>query len=407
MNHDPFKYSFNNLDDIADRISEILQCAITIEDINHRLLAYSSHKSGTDDARTATIIERRVPEKVINRLWKDGIIPKLLQTDNPIRIKNIEEIGLNDRVAISIWHKQEVVGFIWALENEKNLEKDDIELLKKAAKSVKNKLLNLQARRIKKVEKSQEFFWKLLTGHVATTKEIKAGIEELLYTVPSSYSIVILKFPHPIDEGTEKHIHYLLETTQQVTILLSTIDYNELLMFIIPKTEYPLKDIKTFLHWLDLQLGDRYSIKGVMASIGGIYQDLTNIVGSYQEAQTVLKIKEKFPTETLDLVSYSELGIYQYLDILADQRKRYGFINYSLMKLLQYDEYHNTDLVKTLEAFLDEDGNAKSAANSLKVHLNTLSYRIKRIEQIGEIDLKNINQKMTIYLDLKIRKMTL
>lgn len=82
-----FRVSFDSLEEFADVISEILQCPITIEDVNHRLLAYSTHDERTDSARIATIMGRRVPEKIINNLWKEGIIPALLKNPEPIRVK--------------------------------------------------------------------------------------------------------------------------------------------------------------------------------------------------------------------------------------------------------------------------------------------------------------------------------
>src|SRR4051812_7922133 len=159
--HDPFKTAFDSLDEFADLISQVLNCPITIEDANHRLLAYSTHDERTDPARIYTIIGRRVPEKVINQLWKEGTIPALLQTREPIRVKNIDEIGLHNRVAISIWKQDEVLGFIWAIEIDKILTERDLDLLIKAANSAKKKLLQLQTRKNKKEEHSQEFFWKL------------------------------------------------------------------------------------------------------------------------------------------------------------------------------------------------------------------------------------------------------
>ena len=78
--------------EFADRISSVLGCPITIEDGNHRLLAYSTHDDTTDQARIMTIIGRRVPEKVINSLWKDGFIPALLKEDVPIKIGAINDV---------------------------------------------------------------------------------------------------------------------------------------------------------------------------------------------------------------------------------------------------------------------------------------------------------------------------
>lgn len=404
---DPFKYSFDRLEDMAEHISEVLNCPITIEDVNHRLLAYSSHDDCTDPARISTIIGRRVPEKVINSLWKDGIIPKLLETDEPIRVKQIDEVGLGNRVAISIWRHNEVLGFIWALEIKKTLTDEELELLKMAARAVKNKLLNLHTRKTKIEERNQEFFWKLLTGHISDHQEIQEGFHQVHVGIPSVYSVVIFKLQTEVTDSIEKQLQYLLETTQKVQTLLWTTDHDQVIMLIAPNDKQPLHDLKLFLQWTVTQLKERFMIQQVKTSIGGIYTDLTNIGKSYQEALSVLKIKERFPEETDELDSYSELGIYQYLDIFYEKRKKDGFVNYSLNKLKEYDQKHHTNLVETLEVFLDHDSNVNAAAKKLNVHINTLSYRLKRIKQIAEIDLENPNHKMTIYLDMKVDKMHL
>ena len=49
-------------------MSDLLGCPVTVEDVNFRLLAYSSHEKVTDAARIATIINRQVPENLINSL---------------------------------------------------------------------------------------------------------------------------------------------------------------------------------------------------------------------------------------------------------------------------------------------------------------------------------------------------
>ncbi|MGG4488436.1 PucR family transcriptional regulator [Metabacillus idriensis] len=405
--NEAFNYHADRLEDVADRISEVLQCPITIEDINHRLLAYSTHDDCTDPARISTIIGRRVPEKVINSLWRDGTIPMLLQTDEPIRVKNIDEVGLGNRIAISIWKNNEVLGFIWALEINKKLTDDELELLKKAAQVVKNKLLNLHNRKSKKEERNQEFFWKLLTGHIHEENDIINGFHTIGITPPAQHSVVLFRFSDEIKEPTEKQINYLLQTTQQVQIILSTQDQNELIILLAPKSGEPLSDIKQFVDWTILQLKERFMIDDVKAGIGSIYKDAEQIELSYKEAIAVQNIKKRFVNETKGLISFSELGIYQYLDLLNEKRKQEGFVNYPLRKLKEYDEMHHTNLVETLEVYLDKDSNVNDAAKALNVHVNTLSYRIKRISQIAELDLRDPNQKITVYLNLKLDKMSL
>lgn len=149
---DPFKRSFDNLETFVDKIRDVLECPVTIEDANHRLLAYSTHDDQTDQARIATIISRKVPEKVINSLWKADAIPQLLRSAEPLKIPEIKEIGLGNRVAISIRHQEEVLGYIWVVERDKSLTAEDMYLLKLAAQSARIELLKLyrQKRKEKK-----------------------------------------------------------------------------------------------------------------------------------------------------------------------------------------------------------------------------------------------------------------
>lgn len=143
-NDNPFKGNFKTLESLVDRISEVFHCPVTIEDANHRLLAYSQHNEESDQARIQTIIGRRVPEKVINSLWKNHILAKINRTDEPVRIAQIKEVGLGDRIAIAIRKNNEVLGYIWALEVERKLSDQSFPLFKQAAQAVKNQLLQLQ-----------------------------------------------------------------------------------------------------------------------------------------------------------------------------------------------------------------------------------------------------------------------
>jgi DNA-binding PucR family transcriptional regulator len=405
---DPFKENFDTLEEFADRISEVLNCPITIEDANHRLLAYSTHDERTDQARIATIIGRRVPEKVINNLWKEGIIPKLLETNEPVRVKNINEIGLGDRIAISIWKNEEVLGFIWAVEIEKALGDEEVELLKKAANVLKNKLLQLQIRKYKREERSQEFFWKLLTGHIKSRQEISEAFYEAQITAPSTFSIAIFRFQEDITPEAERQISYMLKTMHRLKIVLYTIDCNDLILLLsLDAVENPLDEQRDFVDYFRGNMYERFDVTQIKASCSSIYSSHDHIEKSYKEALNVLDMKSKFPEETKEIINYQELGIYQFLDVILDKRVQDQFENHSLKKLTDYDLRHNSNLVETLEVFLNNDNNINEAAKELNVHMNTLSYRLKRISEIGDINLKDVNQKMTLFVYLLIKRIAL
>ncbi|HJV16623.1 MAG TPA: helix-turn-helix domain-containing protein, partial [Bacillales bacterium] len=389
----------------ADLISEVLQCPITIEDANHRLLAYSTHDERTDPARISTIIGRKVPEKVINQLWKEGTIPALLKTDQPIRVKNMNDIGLGHRVAISIWKQEEILGFIWALEIEKTLSEEELGLLKKAADSAKNKLLQLQTRRNRKEERFQEFFWKLLTGHMNIKEEIMEHFHSLQITPPPTYAVLVFQFQTNITSKEEQQISYLLKTSHRLKILLYTIDCNHLILLVSPTDIHnPFNELEQFINIFIGKMNDRYGISQINSVFSSIYDDYLKIGKAYQETLAVLSIKKKFPAETKNIHNYQKLGVFQLIDFLLEKRKGEAYINHSLRDLHDYDERHNSNLVETLEVFLNNDNSINDAAKELNIHANTLNYRLKRISEIGDINFKDPSQKMILFLDLKLEK---
>lgn len=405
IKNNPFRVNFDSLEQFADVISEFLHCPITIEDANHRLLAYSTHGESTDPARIATIIGRRVPEHVINSLWKEGVIPSLLSSRDPIRVKTMDDIGLANRVAISIWKNDQVLGFIWALEVEKSLNEADLECLKSAAEAAQNKLIQVQTRKNKKEEQYQEFFWQLLTSHLHSNEEIINKFHMLQMAPPSLYSVVVFQFSHSITREEEKEIIYLLKTVQQPKIPLYTIDRKQLILFIsVDQIDEPIKTLNSFCERFINKMKERYGIDSLIHGYSSLYSDFLKVEKSYQEALTVLKIKGKFPYEAKDIHCYQGLGVYKYIDVLLEKAVKGQYDNISLKRLHEYDKKNNSDLVETLEVYLNKDCNVHEAAKALNVHANTLTYRLKRISEVGNINLKDANQKITLFLDLKLEK---
>lgn len=405
-NDNPFKGSYKTLESLVDRISDVFQCPVTIEDANHRLLAYSKHSEETDQARIQTIIGRRVPEKVINSLWKNNILPKINRTDDPVRIPHIEEVGLGDRIAIAIHKNDDILGYIWALEVEKKFTDEDFSLFKLAAQAVKNQLLPIKGQQNETDEGMKDFFWQLLTGTIHSKKEVRDKFAEFHILPPTRFSVVVLQFHESITQENQQQISYLLLTTQQLKIIFHVIDEREVILLTGPyKDEISERHLTTFIEEFISHMKKRFNIESIAGGCGTIFEDYLEVERSYQEALTVLQSKKRFPEEAARLLSYQRLGIYRYLDIILAKNRLEKYENHSLKKLKQYDLEHHTQLFQTLETYLNFDSNMNEAAKALHIHLNTLSYRLKRIAEIGEVNLRDAFQKVALFIDLKLEQL--
>ncbi|MGM0877768.1 MAG: PucR family transcriptional regulator [Bacillota bacterium] len=403
---DPFARAFGSVESLADTIKDILDCPVTIEDANHRLLAYSSHDDETDSARIATIIKRRVPENVINQLWKTGIIPKLVQNENPVRIQEMDEIGLGNRVAVSIRRNKEILGYIWVVEGEKRLSDDQLTILKNAAKAARTELLKLNAVKKKNDEDYQDFFWKLLTGHTYSENQIIEKFEKLNIKFPSQFAVLVFKFEDKIIPQIENKINYLITTSQKVTNTFYVLMQNELIIMASPTQPPFTKRILTeFIHYFIVEMKNRFDVEHVQGSSGTIYDNFDKVERSYQEALKVIRLRERFPEETNDIYHYQQLGVFRYLDTILEKRREDTFEHPVISKLRKYDKMNRANLLETIEVYISNDSNLNEAAKKLFIHTNTLNYRLKRIYEITEIDLKNMNEKMSLYLDLKLMRL--
>jgi hypothetical protein len=70
--------------------------------------------------------------------------------------------------------------------------------------------------------------------------------------------------------------------------------------------------------------------------------------------------------------------------------------------LVAYDRGHDADLVRTLDTFLACSGSWTQCAAQLHVHVNTLRYRIGRIEQLTGRDLSRFADRVDFFLALRL-----
>ena len=71
--------------------------------------------------------------------------------------------------------------------------------------------------------------------------------------------------------------------------------------------------------------------------------------------------------------------------------------------LEQYDREHRTDLVATLTMFPGASGSWSKCAAGLNVHVNTLRYRIRRIEELTNHSLASLDDRVDCHLALALR----
>ena len=102
------------------------------------------------------------------------------------------------------------------------------------------------------------------------------------------------------------------------------------------------------------------------------------------------------------VVATSELGPYGLLLRASSRDDLEAFARRTLRPLLEHDRGHGSDLLRTLRVYLEEDRVQRRAAARCFVHVNTIVYRVHRIEELLGADLADPTTVFDITLALRI-----
>jgi Purine catabolism regulatory protein-like family/PucR C-terminal helix-turn-helix domain len=102
------------------------------------------------------------------------------------------------------------------------------------------------------------------------------------------------------------------------------------------------------------------------------------------------------------LVDSAQFGSWELLLALVPGEARRAFRAALLDPLVAYDRDHGTELVATLDAFLACSGSWSKAAEAMFIHVNSLRYRIRRIEELTGRDPRSLAGQAALLLALRM-----
>lgn len=102
------------------------------------------------------------------------------------------------------------------------------------------------------------------------------------------------------------------------------------------------------------------------------------------------------------VVGHEELATLVLLLAGVPDDVRLMFRSRLLTPLTEYDDVHKSDLIATLSAFLDTNGSWTKCAEQMHLHVNSVRYRIQRIEELTGRDLSQLEDRVEFYLALRL-----
>ena len=103
------------------------------------------------------------------------------------------------------------------------------------------------------------------------------------------------------------------------------------------------------------------------------------------------------------VLAFEATGAYRLLlpAMSEDPAELQRFYAETVEPLVAYDEQYETDLVQTLEAYLEADGNVAGTAQRLFTHRHTIRYRLERVRELCGLDVGSTDGREKLGLGLK------
>jgi PucR-like helix-turn-helix protein len=132
-----------------------------------------------------------------------------------------------------------------------------------------------------------------------------------------------------------------------------------------------------------------------VVGVSGARERIEDAHEARAEAETAAALAPVLGTR---LVHWDRLGAYQLLAPLAGAP-----IPAALRRLLDHADAE--PLAATLETYLDRAGDAAAAAEALYIHRTTLYHRLRRIEAITGMSLRDGDDRLVLHVGLRIRRL--
>jgi hypothetical protein len=390
----------------ANAVRALVGAPITIEDHQFQVVAFSVGQEDTDSWRVDTILGRQAPEHQLAVLEKAGFLRQLYATEQPLyfdpRADN-ELVGVRPRVAVTVRAGHQVLGSIWAVLDDPP-DADRARCFVDAARLVAQELSRhrsgIDAARH---QRTDAVATALGGGASANTALARLGLA-------TRYPLAVVALGLQPDLGPASATNRIAdgEATMEVaadrlsTYLTTSLPHavaarlGDVTYAIVPVSADAsgamngvVRCAQEILQWI----GER----GVIA-IGNIADDVAGLAHSRVEADQVLGVLRR----NAGARRVARLDDVRADVLLADLAAVDCYPSAAVGRLTAYDAKHRSHLVATLRAWLDAHGDNIAAAAAVHVHPNTFRYRLRRILQVGKMDLADPDERFAADLHLRL-----
>ncbi len=387
---------------IVDALSTALGRTVSVSDYSIRHIAHSRQMGAVDQARIDSVLRRRVSPQLQEFIYSQGAR----------HATGLFEVAANEsldariaRYGHPISADGRTLGFIWLLRSEGPLGAEEEKTVAEAAASISRELRRqAHAGRARDTALKQHLADALSPDPEERTKGAEALAQERLFGAQAS-TLLVLDFSGTASASTAQTGMSTALMLERFTDWFSLApglfhdfaDHSVVLL----GAEFPDDSVR---QWWRGELTDQDVIARVGIGLGDALDDLRDAeatYAAYRHARTAARIALTTDTAPVALRRFAELGYYGLLPEAGPEALATPVA--AVIAALVTD---HPELAETLERYLDAAGDVRATASAMYLHRGSLYNRLKRIEQLTDLDLGSGGDRLSAHLGLKLLRTT-
>ncbi len=312
--------------------------------------------------------------------------------------------------------KQEIMGWLCLVSPTVPLAENDVIIAERSATILaiemlkQNELIDLEQ------SLKGDFLDNLLTGDNEVYLEKYSA--NYKFNISSPHRILIIRFvfnhSNNEDKQKEKHIwdclkHYYSPFNAELRThfpgSIALIRHHSIVCILDSSSSKDNCDVEKVLDIVRTKYQQNYSheFKAIKLRIGisdsfGKIRDFRN---AYESAKQTVRMIEN-STAPIESLYFKDIEVKRFL-LANDKKDLLSYFQKVLSPLLNYQHNSREDFLETLDVYLKSNCNWSESKKRLHIHGNTLTYRLNRISDLLNLDLKNYQDRLRLQIAFEIK----
>jgi len=381
---------------LAATLERVLRRPVLIFDAELRLQGYGDAALGALGSGRVTGMETSAPAVGAHEA---RALRALLGARRPREVEEIPELGLGAGTTLAARAGRRTLGMVYVLRGDAGRPLGDLDVgaLEQAALAAALELLRLRSIVETEERVRGDFLWDVALGRLTDADEIAAKAALLGHNL-AEHHVVAVACAEAVPEEAEPVLDIVRRRLARHVRADQVAEREDRVLVLLPDA-------------------DRAELAGLLAQTApevgpvpswGLAEEalpLVALAAGYESAAGALAVGRSLrgPGTVGDaraLGPFLALGA-----LVADDAARRRVLRL-IAPLAEYDRDTARDLMGTLEAFLEENGNASSAARRLHLNRHSLLYRLRKIEELTGRSLSCHDDRFLLELGLRMVKLT-